>query len=116
VPSVLSSILSWAIGFALTLALETPVYVLGLRRRMPARRAALWSLGLNLLTHPAAWTLTRSWSWPRFAAVEIGVWLVEATVLILALPVPRADVSGRVAVVALAFTANALSAGVGLLI
>jgi hypothetical protein len=110
-------VLRWAIGFALTLALETPVYALGLRRWMPARRAALWSVALNLLTHPAAWALTRAWSWPRFAAVEMGVWLLEAAVLavlIVALPAPRASVSARVVVVA--FTANALSAGFGLLI
>jgi hypothetical protein len=96
------------------------VYVLGLRRTVRARRAALWALGLNLLTHPAAWALTRAWSWPRFAAVEVGVWLVEAAALAALL---RAATSGaarpvgvvRLAVV-LALTANALSAGFGLLI
>jgi hypothetical protein len=113
-------VLLWAIGFACTLALETPVYVLGLRRAVPARRAALWSLGANLLTHPAAWALTRVWSWPRFAAVEIGVALVESAVLLALL---RASTSGAARSIrgpALAFgvavTANALSAGVGLLI
>jgi hypothetical protein len=110
-------VLFWAIGFALTLALETPVYVLGLRRRrIPAARAVWWTFLLNLLTHPAAWALTRAWSWPRFAAVEVGVWLIETTVLIIALRVPRADVTARVGVAVLAFTANALSAGFGLLI
>ena len=106
----------WAIGFTLTLALETPVYVLGLRRRIPARRAALWSLLLNLLTHPGAWALTRAWSWPRFAEVEIGVWLLETALLIVLLRVPRAEPSARAGIAVLTFTANALSAGFGLLI
>jgi hypothetical protein len=113
-------VLVWAIGFACTLALETPVYVLGLRRVVRARRAALWSLGLNLLTHPAAWSLTRVWSWPRFAAVETGVWLVEAAGLLALLrsSAPRnARPAGLGALaLVLALTANALSAGFGLLI
>jgi hypothetical protein len=112
------AVIDWAIGFACTLALETPVYVLGLRRAVRARRAALWSLGLNLLTHPAAWALTRAWSWPRFATVEIGVWLCEAAGL-LALLRSSAAGSARSASLAapafvLALTANALSAGFGL--
>ena len=112
--------LTWAIGFACTLALEAPVYVLGLRRAVPARRAALWSLGLNLLTHPVAWALTRTGSGPRFAAVEIGVWLVESAGVLALLRVPPRETprpSGRVALaLGTALTANALSAGVGLLI
>ncbi len=108
--------LGWAIAFACTLALETPVYVLGLRRAAGARRAAFWSLGLNLLTHPGAWALTRAWSWPRFAAVELGVWLIESAGL-LALLRSRTQGSARVAgVLVLTLTANALSAGFGLLI
>jgi len=112
----MSSVMLWAIGFALTLALETPIYVLGLRGRMPVRRAALWSLLLNVASHPAAWALTRAWSWPRFTAVEIGVWLLETALLTFVLRVPRTDVSGRAAVAMLTFVANALSAGIGLLI
>jgi hypothetical protein len=113
-------VLTWAIAFACTLALETPVYVLGLRGRVRARRAALWSLGLNLLTHPAAWALTRTWSGPRFAAVELGVWLVESAGLLALLRVSTRESvrpAGLVALsLVLALTANALSAGVGLLI
>jgi hypothetical protein len=105
-------VLAWAVGFACTLALETPVYVLGLRRIVGARRAALWSVVLNLLTHPLAWALTRAWSWPRFGAVETGVWLIESAVL-LALLRSRAP---AVRVVVLTLTANALSAGFGLFI
>ncbi len=106
----------WSIAFVCTLALETPVYVLGLRPAIPPRRAALWSLVLNLVTHPAAWALTRAWSWPRFGAVEVGVWLVE-TVALLALA--RGSSTGPLwpaRALVLSLTANALSAGVGLLI
>ena len=108
--------LAWAAAFALTLAIESPVYVLGLRRAVGARRAALWSLGLNLFTHPGAWALTRAWSWPRFGAVELGVWLIESAGLLVLLRsrAQRNPTVGRVLVLAL--TANALSAGLGLLI
>jgi hypothetical protein len=109
-------VLVWAIAFACTLALETPVYVLGLRRVVGGRRAAIWSLGLNLLTHPAAWALTRAWSWPRFAAVEIGVWLVESAGLLALLRARTRGAPRFGNVFLLALTANALSAGFGLLI
>jgi len=112
-------VLDWSLAFVCTLALETPVYVLGLRPALPARRAALWSLVLNLLTHPAAWALTRAWSWPRFAAVEVGVWLVE-TLALLALARGSSGLAARrlepARALVLTLTANALSAGVGLLI
>ncbi|HXJ18695.1 MAG TPA: hypothetical protein VMT03_00570 [Polyangia bacterium] len=108
--------LAWAVAFACTLALETPVYVLGLRRTVGARRAALWSVALNLSTHPSAWALTRAWSWPRFGAVETGVWLLESAGLLalLRLGAPRTIPAARA--LALTLTANALSAGFGLLI
>ena len=69
------------------------------------------ALLVNLVTHPLAWALTRAWSWPRFAAVEAGVWVAES-LLLIALVRPASPV----ALAAVAFTANALSAGVGLLL
>lgn len=116
---------SWAIGFACTLAIETPVYVLGLRRLMGIWRAVGVALALNLLTHPAAWWLTRRWSWSRFAAVEVGVWLVEAAALTALVGARRGPTAAQpvdrrawpwLFPWVLAFTANALSAGVGLLL
>jgi hypothetical protein len=107
----------WLLGFVCTLAVETPVYVLGLGRALGLSRAALLALGLNLLTHPLAWRLTRSWSWSRFTAVEVGVAIVEAgalTILVRAQSRQRPMPTGRLWV--LAFSANALSAGVGLLL
>ncbi len=103
---------AWLIAFAATLALEVPVYTLALRRRLGGSRAALLALALNAVTHPSAWWLTRQASWTRYTSVEIGVWLVEAALAWLAgrgaLP------AGEALLVAL--VANALSAGVGLLV
>ena len=110
------TVLAWAVAFACTLALETPVYVLGLRRLVGARRAALWSVALNLLTHPLAWALTRAWSWPRFGAVEAGVWLFESAGLLALLRFRGSRTTPIARALVLALTANALSAGFGLLI
>ena len=112
----------WAKAFACTLVLETPVYLFGLSRltaKTRGPRATLRAtsrfvgiaLFLNLATHPFAWALTRAWSWPRFAAVEAGVWIAES-LLLMALVRPASPF----ALAAVAFTANALSAGVGLLL
>jgi hypothetical protein len=108
----------WAKAFACTLLLETPVYLFGLSRLTPKSRALrdTWRLlgiavALNVATHPFAWALTRAWSWPRFAAVEAGVWMAES-LLLIALVRPASPL----ALAVVAFTANALSAGVGLLL
>lgn len=108
----------WAKAFACTLVLETPVYLFGLSRLTAKRRAPRATLRfvgvallVNLVTHPFAWALTRAWSWPRFATVETGVWVAES-LLLMALVRPASPL----ALAAVAFTANALSAGVGLLL
>lgn len=110
--------IEWAKAFACTLVLETPVYLFGLSRltgRSRASRDTVRFVGIalfvNLVTHPFAWALTRAWSWPRFAAVETGVWVAES-LLLMALVRPASPL----ALVGVAFTANALSAGVGLLL
>lgn len=108
----------WAKAFACTLLLETPVYSFGLSRVTAKSRALrdTWRFAgiavlVNVVTHPFAWALTRAWSWPRFAAVETGVWVAES-LLLMALVRPASPL----ALAAVAFTANALSAGVGLLL
>jgi hypothetical protein len=108
----------WAKAFACTLLLETPVYLFGLSRLTAKSRAPrdIWrflgiALFVNVVTHPFAWALTRAWSWPRFAAVEAGVWVTES-LLLVALVRPASPL----ALAAVAFTANAWSAGVGLLL
>jgi len=119
-------VIGWAIAFACTLALETPVYLFGLRRvtgRAGVTRPFVGlALAVNVATHPFAWALTRAWSWPRFAAVEAGVWVVESLLLIALVGAARGR-GGRaarpvspLALAVVAFTANALSAGVGLLL
>jgi hypothetical protein len=116
----------WVKAFACTLAIETPVYVFGLSRVTATARATprfvVIGVLVNLMTHPFAWALTRAWSWPRFAVVEAGVWVAES-LLVVALvrgAAARAHRTARPAstlgLVAVAFTANALSAGVGLLL
>lgn len=47
--------LLWAKVFAITIALETPLYVLGLSKVMSPVRAVLASILVNLATHPVVW-------------------------------------------------------------
>ena len=106
----------WLRDFALTLVVEIPVYTVALRGRLGWRRALLVALGVNAATHPIAWHLIvrAQRPWPdAFAAVEIGVWLVEAALVFAfarrrGLPLSEAVVT--------AFVANALSAGLGLML
>ena len=55
----------WGVAFLLTIGLESPIYWLGLRRKLPLPRIAAAVLILNLLTHPAVWYL-----WPRIGVQE----------------------------------------------
>ena len=68
---------------------------------------------MNCLTHPLAWRLTLARSWPRFAAVEVGVWLIEFGALLLLARAQRRRLPALDTLV-LALVANALSAGLGL--
>ena len=105
--------LLWLSAFAGTLLIEAPVYGWGLRSRLGLRRALLAALLVNVVTHPLAWRLTLARSWPRFAAVEAGVWLVEAAALLLLARAQRRRLPALDTLV-LALVATALSAGVGL--
>jgi hypothetical protein len=109
----------WPVAFALTVALESPVYVLATRRSLHPAVALAAALLLNLVTHPLAfWLLVdRPSVWPvRYLVVEAAVWWIEAA-LLLALSRTRLGRRRLAAVeaIAIALSANALSAGVGLL-
>jgi hypothetical protein len=105
------------VAFAGTLVVEAPVYLLGLRGVFELRRGLLVALLLNAATHPLAWWLTVGGGWWRFASVEAGVWLTEAWLLWAITRVgsrqgalPLKDALG------VSLVANALSAGIGLLL
>jgi hypothetical protein len=107
--------MSWGAGFLLTLAVELPVYGLGLRARLGALGALGFAVAVNALTHPLAWHLTAGGSWGRFIAVELGVWAAEAALAwLVCLHRARPLAAGEAIVLAL--SANALSAGAGLLL
>ena len=105
----------WAFAFAITLVCELPIYALLLRR--PLRgvgRALAVGAALNLATHPVAWTLVVGGRAPYYA-VEAGVWLAEAAMIFAAArALGRRLPAHECLLVSLA--ANALSAGVGLLV
>lgn len=100
-------------ALGLTVAVEAPLYVLGLLALRLARplRAVLLGVGVNLLTHPILWyTLAPDPTATRLLVAEVVVCLLEAAVLWL---VVRSE---GVLLVVLAIGANAASFGVGLLI
>lgn len=99
-------------AFSLTLALELPVYVLSLRRPLGVARALAVAVALNVATHPLAWLASTRGA--PFVAIELAVWIAESLLLFTAAralrrPVPLLDAT------LIALGANALSAGVGLL-
>jgi len=108
----------WAKAFFLTLLLESPVYCLALRPAFGTLRAFLVALAINLCSHPVFWTLTSGGdSLQRFLVAEVCVTLFEAAVLYAlgrtrlgCRPVSLADA------LIVAGAANALSAGIGLLL
>ena len=100
-------------ALGLTIAVELPLYVLGLGvlRLAGPLRAALLGIGVNLLTHPILWyVLSPDPTAVRILVAEMLACLVEAAVIWL---VVRRD--GPLLVV-LALGVNAASFGVGLLI
>jgi hypothetical protein len=109
---------TWLEAFVWTCAIETPVYVLLLRRSFRAWWAPVAvSIGLQLATHPLLWLSfpRRSSFWPAFVAFELGVALVEGLLVGLLLrrvgerrAFPRGMTAGLLA--------NALSAAIGFLL
>jgi hypothetical protein len=110
----------WTLAFLGTLVIETPVYVLALRRALGPHGALLASLVVNLATHPLAWSAImgarNAFPW-IFIAVEAAVTVVEA---LLVFGVGRTRLSRRPIgigeALATSLAANGFSAGVGLLV
>lgn len=105
--------MSWPEAFALTVAIEVPLYVAGLLALRQARtgRALLAAFLANVVTHPALWwSLSGDVTMATVVVAEICVCVVEGVVVRL--------VTRREALVALliAVGANAASFGVGLVI
>lgn len=100
-------------AFGLTVAVELPLYVLGLLalRLTGLVRAVLLGVGVNLLTHPVLWyLLAPDPTLLRIIVAEVAACLVEAAVIWL---VVRRD---ALVLVVLSLGANAASFGVGLLV
>jgi len=107
--------MSWAFGFALTLLCELPVYIFALRRPLGGVvRALAVGVAVNLATHPLAWTLAVGHVLP-WLAIEALVTAAEAAMLFAAARAlgRRMPVHESILV---ALAANALSAGVGLIV
>ena len=76
------AVTSWWPAFLLTIAIETPIYALVLRRRVGLRRAVAASLLLNAATHPLAWHVYGLRPSPAgYVIGEALVWLAEAVLL-----------------------------------
>lgn len=109
--------MTWGEAFLWTCAIETPVYVLLLRRSFRSWLAPLVvSIFLQLATHPLLWRFfPRDGDyWTAFFTFETGVVLVEGglvSLLLWRMRERRPFVRGF----ATAFLANALSAAIGLL-
>lgn len=101
------------VALALTLAVEVPLYTVGLwglRLARPAD-AALLGAGVNLLTHPVLWcSLAPRVTAGRLAAAELAVCAVEALMLRVLL---RRDLP---VLLALSVAANGASVIAGLLV
>jgi hypothetical protein len=110
----------WPLAFLLTVVSETPVYLFALRRTLGTGHALLVALGLNLLTHPLAWSTITAAPHPLpwvFLAVESAVLVVEAFLVFILgrTPWSRRRI-GVAAALAISLSANGLSAGLGLLL
>jgi hypothetical protein len=105
----------WAFAFVLTLLLEMPVYAFALRRPLGGTgRALAVGAAVNLATHPMAWTLAVGALLPYYA-IEGGVVVLEAALLFAAARAYGRRLPAHESFL-IALAANALSAGVGLLI
>jgi hypothetical protein len=110
----------WLIFFAVTFVLETPVYVLALRRVTGSiLKGALASLIVNLCTHPVVW-----FALPRlFVDDQVKYTLtaegfavsVEAAILIVTCRVLKWEHRPWLWLLGLAFLANATSVAGGMI-
>ena len=108
-------LLYWLTAFSLTLAIETPLVVVLLRRREErAAHSVLLAVFANLATHPLVWFVFPALPlapWPRFWASELWATAAEAVfygVTVRGLPAARAAT--------ISFVANAASATFGLVL
>ena len=70
---------SWAVAFAVTQAVEAPIYARAIGA--PYRRAFAIGFGASLLTHPPLWFVIPryvEWGPTTWAVSEVAVTLVEA--------------------------------------
>jgi hypothetical protein len=112
--------MSYGTALALTLAIECPLYTLALWRYAHCRpgAAALRGLAVNLVSHPLAIGLTLPvlgvliGFWWAVIVIEVGVFLLEASLLRLSIPNVDFDRLGRIA---LACNVVSLSVGLALL-
>ena len=105
----------WAFAFVLTLLCELPVYAFALHRPLGGTaRALAVGVVVNVATHPLAWTLAIGQLMP-WLAIETTVTVAEAALIFAAaralgrrLPIHES--------LLVSLAANALSAGVGLIV
>ncbi len=108
-------IFTFPLAFAVTVLLETPVYWFFLLGYTKTEKAIAFSLLINALTLPVVWFVLPPLLFSNyllyFAVAELFAWLAEAAMVKLAfrkMPWERAILA--------ALAANAVSAGMGLLI
>ena len=107
----------WAEAFAWTIAIETPIYLLWLRKQFKGWWTPIVvSLVANALTHPALWYVVPMWEpYHEYLYVaEAGVAVIEAGVVFAALRLAHVKGGALALGCAASFTANALSTIIGL--
>lgn len=122
--------LMWLRAFAVTIAIEAPIYVALFRRRAPPGLPLPWgpalalAVALQAVTHPALWFVAARWLyfepyWAWVLVMEVGVVLVEGGLVAAAVAAHggrptwrRALAFGLVA----ALIANAVSTLIGLVL
>lgn len=106
--------MTWGVAFALTQAIEVPIYWLGTRRAplAPAWRLAV-GFGASALTHPIVFFVLRAWLEPR-----LGYWaylvLAEAFAVIVEGLYLRAFDVPRPWLLALVANGTSVTTGLGL--
>ncbi len=108
------SVAEWAVAFGLTVAIEAPIYVYGLRRLglSPWWGCVLVAVALQVSTHPALWFVA-----PRFEPYALWLLVMESLVIAVETAGVRVATSAPWSkCFALALLANAVSTLVGLIL